>query len=114
MSKKKKAPKTVAAALKACRAAFRKHPEATYAWCCHHKVRLEPLHHNYSKWSDRIAYILSDKEKNELVVRFNNFRPFTGKFKGDEVRLHVVGGKARQHEKDAPFSSWDKNRMTIF
>jgi len=55
-----------------CRAAWKAAPQATWAWCLHHAVRVEPL---TEPFENRIVYILSYKPKSEQITRLNNFRP---------------------------------------
>lgn len=112
--KKNKAPTTVKEALRQCRAAFRKHPKATHAWCCHHEVLLESLSYREGVAEGRIRFILANKDSTEHVARFNNFRPFTGQFIGDPVNLKVKGVVKKQLEKDVPYSTWSFRRRTIF
>ena len=64
--------KQIDGALKRCRAAFAKYPNAKWAWCCHHEVIAEQLS---EPAETRIRYILENKPRSELVARFNNFRP---------------------------------------
>lgn len=55
-----------------CRAAWAAAPNAKWAWCCHHAVRLEPLTESDTA---RIDYIRVYKPEHEQEWRFNNFRP---------------------------------------
>jgi hypothetical protein len=63
---------TIEQELKKCRAAFAAHPKATWAWCCHHEIHCEAL---TEPAENRIAFILSSKDKSEQAVRLLNFRP---------------------------------------
>ena len=63
---------TIEQELKKCHAAFAAHPNATWAWCCHHEIHYEPL---TEPAENRIAFILSSKSKSEQAVRLLNFRP---------------------------------------
>jgi hypothetical protein len=116
----------IAAAVKSCRAAFRKYPNAKYAWCCHHEKLAEPL---IESPKSRIKYILRNKAKSEQVRRFNNFRPVTdeGAFQTaqaeyDKVCQTALGewDKIRQiaekpllklYRQDVPMGTW--NGITI-
>ena len=64
--------KILETALRRCRAAWAKFPEAKWAWCCHHAILSEQL---TEPASNRIEYILRDKAASEQVTRLNNFRP---------------------------------------
>lgn len=55
-----------------CWAAWVAAPNATWAWCCHHGVRLEPI---IKPLGERINYIRDYKPRDEQESRFNNFRP---------------------------------------
>jgi len=59
-----------------CRAAWKAAPQATWAWCPHPAVRVEPL---TEPFENRIEYILVEKPENERVARLNNFRPVLSK-----------------------------------
>ena len=114
-------------AAKECRQAWEAHPDATWAWCLHHGVRLEPLTEPYQA---RIAYILKYKPKHEQVTRLNNFRPVLSKLPAKIIKLgeaHDKAGeaydKAREacieailadttklqalHTKDVPHHTWN-------
>lgn len=56
----------------ACEVAWLAHPEATWAWCLHHEIILEPLRQNAM---NRISFIDKYKAQYELADRFMNFRP---------------------------------------
>lgn len=72
MSKAIRTALEIRKAAKNCRKAWAGHPEAKWAWCCHHFVRLEPID---GSPEERIRYILTKKPRREQVVRLNNFRP---------------------------------------
>ena len=55
-----------------CIAAFEAHPEATWAWCCHHDQLVEPL---VEGWRNRVEFIEDHKAPAEQETRFLNFRP---------------------------------------
>jgi len=78
---------------KECRAAWEAHPDATWAWCLHHELRLEPLIEPYQA---RIAYILKRKPKHEQVTRLNNFRPVVSKLPIKVIKAGEALGKARK------------------
>ena len=63
-------------------AAWATHPNATEAWCCHHKILWEKL---TEPAEVRLQYILDNKPEHELVVRLNNFRPVT-----DSAKLYAL------------------------
>ena len=63
---------TIKTELAACRKAWAANPTAKLAWCCHHAILLERL---TKPAENRIAYILSDKSKEEQAIRLHNFRP---------------------------------------
>ena len=78
---------------KECRAAWEAHPDATWAWCLHHELRLEPLIEPYQA---RIAYILEHKPTHEQVTRLNNFRPVVSKLPAKIIKLGEAHEKARK------------------
>lgn len=116
----------VNAAAQRCQEAFEAHPEATWAWCCHHEVQLEPL---IESFRDRVDYILSYKLREELVTRLDNFRPVTSAVPpelldaGREYREARLGHSDWQglansnkwkvlHDEQVPGNTWDG--MSIF
>src|SRR3989304_5288508 len=76
---------------KECRAAWEAHPDATWAWCLHHELRLEPLIEPYQA---RIAYILEHKPTHEQVTRLNNFRPVLSKLPAKIIKALEACDKA--------------------
>ena len=64
--------KSIELELAACRAAFKKCPDAKFVWCCHHEILVEPLTESPES---RIEYILETKSETERALRFRNFRP---------------------------------------
>ena len=78
-------------ALAECRAAWEAHPEAKWAWCLHHELRLEPLTEPYEA---RIAYILKHKPKDEQATRLNNFRPVVSKLPAEIIKAHGAYAEA--------------------
>jgi hypothetical protein len=91
-------------ALKDCREAWAKHPEATIAWCCHHEVQIEPLVHPVE---DRIQYILHNKPEQERVIRFTNFRPFVGLLPRGMQKAYADRQKAYADWQKA-YADWQK------
>src|SRR3989304_603689 len=91
-------------ALQECRAAWEAHPDATWAWCLHHGVRLEPLTEPYQA---RIACILEHKPKHEQVTRLNNFRPVLSKLPAEIIKLGEACDKAREAY-DKALEAYDK------
>src|SRR3989304_9620256 len=85
--------KSLTKALAECRAAWEAHPEAKWAWCLHHELRLEPLTEPYEA---RITYILKYKPKDEQVTRLNNFRPVLSKLPIKVIKAWEALGKARK------------------
>src|SRR3990167_8662746 len=85
--------KSLTKALADCRAAWEAHPDATWAWCLHHELRLELLTEPYEA---RIAYILKHKPKHEQVKRLNNFRPVVGELPAKIIKLGEANEKAGQ------------------
>ena len=81
--KQKNEDQEIAAALKRCRAAFKKHPDAKWAWFCHHEKLCEELREPAEV---RIQYILDAKPKHEQATRFNNFRPVLDEKKLTQAR----------------------------
>ncbi len=64
--------KTIQEAACRCRAAWKSAPNATMAWCCHHRQRFEKL---TEPAENRIKFILRKKPLDEQIVRLDNFRP---------------------------------------
>ena len=115
----------------ACVAAFEDNPKATFAWCCHHSVLIEPLTEPFMA---RIEYIDTDKSKSEQAIRFRNFRPARVKLPeaikkaGDDYKkaldaywkaedaygkaLFNWSGASEAHDNDWPDNSW--NGKSIF
>ena len=112
-------------ALDNCRAAFAAHPEASWAWCCHHEIEVEPL---TEPAENRIQFILENKNEDELVTRFNNFRPVLSALpKGllkaraeydkawaeyDKAKAEYASELAPLHKTDVPDHTW--NGKSIF
>src|SRR3972149_2456624 len=90
--------KSLTKALAECRAAWEAHPDATWAWCLHHELRLEPLIEPYQA---RIAYILKYKPEEEQTTRLNNFRPVVSKLPAKITKLGKAYYKAREAHKEA-------------
>ena len=94
-------------AAKECRAAWEAHPEAKWAWCLHHELRLEPLIEPYQA---RIAYILKYKPKHEQVTRLNNFRPVVSKLPAKIIKLgeaYVEAWEAYDKAWEAHVEAWE-------
>src|SRR3989304_2022666 len=85
-------------AAKECWQAWEAHPDATWAWCLHHELRLEPLIEPYQA---RIAYILEHKPTHEQVTRLNNFRPVLSKLPARIIKALEACDKAREAYKKA-------------
>ena len=96
--------KTILEAAKACRAAWKAAPKATWAWCLHHAVRLEPL---TEPAENRIAYILTKKPEKEQVARLNNFRPVISKLPDALLKAGADYDKARA-DYDKARADYDK------
>jgi hypothetical protein len=67
--------KSIREELKACRAAFRKYPNATHAWFIHHGKLVERINRFCSTIDCRIKYISSSKLLSERANRFRKMRP---------------------------------------
>ncbi len=125
---------TINSAAAKCRAAWKKHPKARWAWCCHHDMRLELL---TEPAENRIQYILENKLMVEQITRLNNFRPVLSKLPAeldkaraewdkaraelDKASAELVKARAeflnssqceRAHRKDVPDHTW--NGKSIF
>src|SRR3989304_4816608 len=87
-------------AAKECRQAWEAHPDATWAWCLHHELRLEPLIEPYQA---RITYILKYKPKDEQTTRLNNFRPVLSKLPAKIIKL----GEAYVEAWEARDKAWE-------
>src|SRR3972149_6115559 len=92
--------KSITKALAECRQAWEAHPDATWAWCLHHELRLEPLIEPYKA---RIAYILKHKPEEEQTTRLNNFRPVANKL---PIRV-IKAGKAYKEAGKAYDKVWE-------
>ncbi len=85
---------------------FSKKPFKPYlVWCCHHKKRIELL---TEPAEHRIAYILTEKEEGERVVRLDNFRPLIS-IPAELVKACAELAKARAEVAKAD-AEWAKAR----
>ena len=92
--------RTVEEALAECRAAWAAHPEATWAWCLHHEIELEPL---TEPIEIRINYILTRKS-DDIMKRFDNLRPVLSPFPEP-----VLQAKAEYHKAEDEYDkAWDE------
>lgn len=66
----------ISRALEGCLWAWFKAPNATHAWCCHHEQLVERVN-GLEGALDRTMWMLRHKKPDELVTRFENFRPIT-------------------------------------
>ena len=82
--------------------AWEAHPEATWAWCCHHAILAEPL---TEPWQNRRDYILSDKPKDERAIRLRNFRPVI-----DDAKLKLLDDDYRAKRKLLDDDYWAKRK----
>jgi hypothetical protein len=74
---------------------------ATWAWCCHHKVLLEPLS---EPAINRLNYILKEKSQDEQIIRIDNFRPLVSVLPEALVKARKEADKAR---KEADKAWWE-------
>ena len=72
--------RSIEAEVKACRAAFARHPDAVIALHCHHGILGERL---TEPPENRIQYILRSKPRNEQALRLKLFRPIPFKAYAD-------------------------------
>src|SRR3989304_9240546 len=94
-------------ALADCRQAWEAHPEAKWAWCLHHELRLEPLTAPYEA---RITYILKYKPKDEQTTRLNNFRPVLSKLPAKIIKqgkAYYKAWEARDKAWEAHVEAWE-------
>jgi len=91
MKKSSKKPiGSIAKELAACVAAFKKYPRRRFVWCCHH----EDLWEHNDGYRGRLAYIQTDKPRDELAIRYRNFRPVKGAKPSDDQRKALAQFKA--------------------
>ena len=98
--------KTIKEEMAACIAAWEESPDATWAWCCHHLILLEPL---TEPWRNRIAYIRFDKPVHEQAARLRNFRPvrvMLPQAYADAWKAYVDAWKAYVDEWKAYVDAW--------
>lgn len=103
--KPKKPIGTITKERAACIAAFKKHPNHTWFWCCHHEVLTERCGANFGGFMERVRYIDDEKQTNEKAVRFRNFRPV------------IVGKNKRPASRNSFNRQWPDNTWnghTIF
>ena len=110
----------IQSSLDRCRAAWAAHPDATYAWCCHHELLSEKLTESYE---NRIQYILSNKAESEQAIRLDNFRPITNqtaydqlyadyRSKCDQLDADYWSKRDQLYRADVPLGTW--NGKSIF
>ena len=97
--------RTVEEALAECRAAWAAHPEATWAWCLHHEIELEPL---TEPIENRINYILTRKS-DDIMKRFDNLRPVLSPFPEPVLQAWAELNKA-EAEYNKAWAECDKAR----
>lgn len=101
---------SIAKERKACIAAFAKYPNATRAWCIHHRR----LHESITAWPNkhtgiagRIRFIAQWKARGERAIRFRNLRPVKPLRKGQRLGPALLN-------KQWPGNTWNEHRHTIF
>lgn len=113
----RKAPTTIRAALAACVKAFKKQPQAKWAWCIHHGVIVERI----DAWgiNYRIDYIKHQKPKDEKLARLNNLRPVTEtpRFLREVAKQKTVicieptRVLLRLYRQQVPFGTWKRGSI---
>ncbi len=81
--------KSIGEELAACRAAFRKYPEATHAWFIHHGRLVEEINANWGSIKSRIQHIIEFKMRNQRANRFRKMRPVKPLKKGQRMSKAV-------------------------
>lgn len=101
--------KSIKQELAACREAWLV-STSKLAWCCHHRILIEPLTEPYE---NRIKYILSDKDESEHAVRFRNFKPVRIRVPAEWDKTGAEWNKTRA-ELDKAWVEWNKEIVALF
>ncbi len=86
--------RTIEQAEKECYAAWAAQPDATHGWCVHHEKEFEEL---TEPIANRIAYIVSEKSRGEILCRLDNLRPVSPR-----CLSIVLGAEKAYQEATAP------------
>ncbi len=101
---------SIAKERKACIAAFAKYPNATRAWCVHHRRLHEAITDRPNYQPDiagRIRFIARWKARNERAIRFRNLRPVKPLKKGQRMGATLFN-------KQWPGNTWNEHQHSIF